>query len=201
MEQNRNSKPKLKTMKLEDVPKYEALVEAVRRAYSDVEKGKHRLKDLMLVSVLVFTGCRLGEALRLRLEDLDLKERVVRIKQEKKRGEFARIVPVPSKLFWEVAERYARRLPHRTTPLFDISERQARNMVYKFSLRYLRMKFRPHAIRHSYALFILKNTKDLEAVRRLLGHADYKWLKTYLDYTQEDLADELEKAFSNLEKV
>jgi len=139
--------------------------------------------------------------LRLRLEDLDFKERVVRIKQEKKRGEFVRVVPVPSKLFWEVAERYARRLLHRTTPLFDISERQARNMVYKFGLWYLRLKFRPHAIRHSYALFILKNTKDLEAVRRLLGHADYKWLKTYLDYTQEDLADELEKAFSDLEKV
>jgi len=60
MERNRNSKPKAKALKLVDVPKYEALIEAVRRAYADVERGRHRLKDLMLVSVLVFTGCRLG---------------------------------------------------------------------------------------------------------------------------------------------
>jgi len=79
------------------------------------------------------------------------------------------------------------------------SERQARNIVYKFTKRYLGKKVRPHALRYSYAVFVLKNTKDLEAVRRLLGHQDYKWLKVYLDYTQEDLSQELEKAFRELE--
>jgi len=185
-------------MKLEDVPKYEALVEAVRRAYNDVDKGKYRLRDLSLVAVLTFTGCRLGEALKLKLSDLDFKEKTVKIRQEKKREEFARIVPVPSKLFWDIMERYARRFPSKESRLFEITDRQGRNIVYKFSLRYLRMKFRPHALRHSYALFILKNTKDLEVVRRLLGHSDYKWLRVYLNYTQEDLRDELEKAFADL---
>jgi len=67
--------------------------------------------------------------------------------------------------------------------------------VYKFSIRYLKKKIRPHAIRHSYALAVLKKTKDLEVVRRLLGHADYKHLKHYLNYTQEDLEKELMKVF------
>jgi len=39
--------------------------------------------------------------------------------------------------------------------------------VYKFSLRYLRDKLRPHAIRHGYAISMLEETKDLETVRRL----------------------------------
>jgi len=198
MEGNRNSKPK-KSMKLEDVPKYEALIDAVKRAYSDVEKARYRLRDLALVATLTFTGCRLGEALRLKLGDLDFKEKTVRIRQEKKRGEFTRVVPVPSRLFWDIMERYAKRIPHKESRLFEISDRQARNIVHKFSLRYLRMRFRPHAIRHSYALFVLKNTKNLEVVRRLLGHSDYKWLMVYLNYTQEDLADELSRAFEALE--
>jgi len=46
---------------------------------------------------------------------------------------------------------------------------------------------------------VLKQTKDLKAVGRLLGHSDYKWLKVYLDYTQEDLAQELERAFREVE--
>jgi len=195
-------------LKLIDVPPYEALLEAVKRAYEDVNRAKYKLKDLALVSILVFTGCRLGEALRLRREDFDLKRRTVRIRQLKKRGEFYRIVPVPSRLFWEIIERYLRR--EFTDYLFPpgelskdktreyMTDRQARNVVYKWSKRYLRRKIRPHAIRHSYAIAVLKATKNLEAVRRLLGHEDYKTLKSYLDFTQEDLEQELEKVFERL---
>ena len=46
---------------------------------------------------------------------------------------------------------------------------------------------------------MLKRIKDLEAVRRLWEHSTYKWLKVYLDYTQEDLAQELERAFREIE--
>lgn len=182
-----------------DVPRFEALLDGVRRAKLDVERGRYRLRDLALVDVLVFTGCRLGEALKLKVEDIDTRHRTVRIHQEKKSGEFHRIVPVPAQIFWDTMERYIRLFASRDMRLFDISERQARNIVYKFTLKYLKRKYRPHAIRHSYAIFILKKTKDLEAVRRLLGHSDYKWLKCYLDYTQEDLEEELRKAFMVIE--
>jgi len=57
---------------------------------------------------------------------------------------------------------------------------------------------RPHALRHAYATFILKHTRDLETVRRLLGHAGYDVIKAYLDYTQEDLEERLFEAFSRL---
>jgi len=187
-------------LKLEDVPRFEALYSAIQRAYKDVEEARYRLRDLALVSVLVFTGCRLGEALKLKLGDLDFKEKTVKIMQEKKGAQHPRIVPIPSSLFWEVMERYSRRIASKEDPLFPISDRQARNIVYKFAKRYLRKKLRPHALRHAYAVFVLKRTKDLEAVRRLLGHSSYKWLKVYLDYTQEDLAQELERAFREVEE-
>jgi len=188
------------SLKLEDVPRFEALYSAIQRARKDMEEARYRLRDLALVTTLVFTGCRLGEALRLRLNDLDFKEKTVRIVQEKKRAQYPRIIPIPSSLFWEVMERYSRRIASKEDLLFPISDRQARNIVYKFTKRYLRKKLRPHALRHAYAVFVLKKTKDLEAVRRLLGHSDYKWLKVYLDYTQEDLAQELERAFREAEE-
>ena len=171
----------------------------IRRAYRDVDNAKYRLRDLTLVTVLAFTGCRLGEALKLRVCDLDHKSKTVRIVREKKGFQQPRIIPIPSPLFWEIIERHLHKIPGREDPLFPISERQARNIIYKFTKRYLGKRTRPHALRHSYAVFILKQTKDLEAVRRLLGHSDYKWLKIYLDYTQEDLTQELEKAFREIE--
>jgi len=184
-------------LKLNDVPEYTALLDAVRKAYRDVESGRYRLRDLALVATLTFTGCRLGEALALTKEDITVGKDgtvVVRIKQLKKGREFYRLVPVPSSLFRDIIRRYLSRV--EGTKLFEITDRQARNVVYKFSTRYLRKKIRPHAIRHSYATHIIKTTRDLEAVRRLLGHADYKHVKEYLNYTQEDLRELLEKAFS-----
>ena len=186
---------KSKGLKLSDVPEYTTLLEAIRKAYRDVENGKYRLKDLTLVAALVFTGCRLGEALNITKDDITIEKDgvVVKIKQLKKGREFYRIVPVPSSLFRDIIKRYLTRIEGK---LFEITDRQARNIVYKFSLRYLRKKIRPHAIRHSYATHIIKTTRDLEVVRRLLGHADYKHIKEYLNYTQEDLKELLEKAFS-----
>jgi site-specific recombinase XerD len=59
----------------------------------------------------------------------------------------------------------------------------------------LKKRIRPHAIRHSYAVAVLKATRNLETVRRLLGHRDYMTIKTYLDLTQEDIEQELSKLF------
>jgi len=99
-------------------------------------------------------------------------------------------------LFEQVIHRYISRIPGER--LFEITSRQARNIVYAFSVKYLRRRIRPHALRHAYATFILKHTRDLETVRRLLGHAGYDVIKAYLDYTQEDLEERLFEAFSRL---
>ncbi|MGC9176802.1 MAG: tyrosine-type recombinase/integrase, partial [Thermoplasmata archaeon] len=62
--------------------------------------------------------------------------------------------------------------------------------------RLLKKRYRPHAIRHSYATYIMKKTKDLEVVRRLLGHSDYAIIRAYMNYSQEDLESELRGALS-----
>ena len=167
------------SLRLFDAPPYQALLDAVSRGWRGVQRGRYMLRDLALVSILVFTGCRLGEAMRVSKSDLDFKGRAVRINQLKKRESFTRVVPVPSNLFWEIVRSYVERIA--SEKLFKITPRHGRNIVYGFSERYLGKRIRPHAIRHSYAIAVLKTTKNLEAVRRLLGHRDYSTIKTYLD--------------------
>jgi len=185
------------SLKLGDVPPYPALLEAARRAWSDVLRGKFSARDLALVATLIFTGCRIGEAVQLRRQDVDVRRRAVVIRQLKKRGEFQRVVPVPSNLYWEILTYYLERTAEDR--VFNLTVRQARNVVYSFTEKYLRKRIRPHAIRHSYAVAVLKVTKNLEAVRRLLGHSDYSTIKVYLDLTQEDLVQELSKLFKIIE--
>lgn len=187
-------------LRLVDIPRYESLLEAIKKAWRDVKKNRYRVRDLSLASILIFTGCRLGEALNLMVEDMDYENKTVKIHQEKKGEEFERIVPIPSQLFWTIVERYLKKFPDEKRSLYSISNRQARNIIYRFGEKYLSRRYRPHSFRHSYAVFIARTTRDLEIVRRLLGHANYNWVKQYLDYTQEDLEKDLERIYSELER-
>jgi len=72
---------------------------AVKRAYNDVSRGRYSHRDLALATTVVFTGYRIGEAVQLRRQDVGSKRRVVVIRQLKRRGEFQRVVPVPSNLY------------------------------------------------------------------------------------------------------
>jgi len=132
----------------------------------------------------------------LKKREVDPKRRVVVIKQLKKREEFQRVVPVPSNLYWEIMTYYLERTVEDR--VFNVSVRQARNIVYSFTEKYLKKRIMPHPIRHSYAVAVLKATKNLEAVRRLLGHRDYMTIKVYLDLTQEDLEQELDRLFKGI---
>jgi integrase len=148
------------------------------------------------VVTLVFAGCRIGKAVQLRRQDIDSKRRVIVVRQLKKRGKFQRVIPVPSSLYWEIMKYYLDRVVEDKP--FNITIRQAGNMVYSFTERYLRKRIRPHAIRHSYTVAVLKATKNLEAVRRLLGCHDYTIIKVYLDLAQEDLEQELDRLFKGI---
>jgi len=104
---------------------------------------------------------------------------------------------VPEKLLLLIRN-YIRSLGlKKTDKLFNISDRMAREVIYKLSIRYLGRRIRPHALRHAYAMRILSKTRNLEYVRRLLGHSDYSTLKAYLDYTVEDIKHEILEALSS----
>ncbi len=182
----------MKRLKLEDVPDYEELVYGLMK-----NKSKIKVRDLALVSLLAFTGARIGEILKLNWTDLDFKTRTITIRQEKKRDEFKRIVPVPNDFLWDLLSKLKEKKSGQK--VFNFTERNARYIVYKVTKKVLKRRYRPHAIRHAYATYIMKKTKDLEIVRRLLGHKDYSIIKEYMNYTQEDLEDELRDVFREIE--
>lgn len=195
-------KEKIRGLKLNDIPAFETLVGAIGRALKDVDKGRYKIRDLAIISTLVFCGCRIGEVSRLRWDDINFRRKTIRVKQLKKRAEHHRIIPIPSILYWKIIERYHRwflKNNPQESEVFPLTDRQLRNIVYSFTKRYLKRRYRPHSIRHSYAVFMMKKIRDLEAIRRLLGHSTYKWLKEYLNYTQEDLEEILEEAFKHVE--
>ena len=150
---------------------------------------------------LYHQGVRIGEALMLEWEDLmlDADPPQAQVVQLKKRG---------GKKKGDRAER-KKDLPKRIIPLHrevvkvfreGMREGFANGFVWVKSARAYQKWFRenwdihPHLLRHACAVRMLKKTGgNLEVVRRILGHADYKVLRTYLDLSLTDLWEVLNR--------
>ncbi len=48
-----------------------------------------------------------------------------------------------------------------------------------------------HALRHSYALELYRQERDLRAVQKQLGHASVQTTQVYADVTQEDIQGQI----------
>lgn len=156
------------------------------------------VRDRAILELLYASGLRVSELTGLDLEDLHLRERLVRVKGK---GKKERIVP-----FGRQAEMWLReylalraRLALKTTPspaLFlnyrgqRLTARSVQRLV-QARLKQIAVfrRVSPHSLRHSFASHLLSRGADLRAIQELLGHRS---LATTQKYTHLDLSRLLE---------
>ena len=156
------------------------------------------LRDRALLEIIYGTGLRISEAVELKLAELDLDRRAVRVTG--KRGK-TRWVPMPSQTADWMARYLREARPHllrQPSGLVFLSARglPLRRTTVAFKLKeYARRAglpepASPHTLRHTYAVHLLQGGADLRAVQELLGHES---VATTQVYTQLDLAEVREK--------
>jgi integrase/recombinase XerC len=147
------------------------------------------------VELLYAAGLRIGELVALDIGDLQLGQRVVRVRGK---GRKERLVPFgrPAAQAIEAylpdRARWRRGVADEDNPLFvnqrggRISARSIRRQLdaavrHTADLNHLH----PHALRHAFATHLLEAGMDLRAIQELLGHSS---LATTQIYTTVDLA-------------
>ena len=151
---------------------------------SDNPFRKTSFRDSLLIEVAMKTGIRAQELLNLRKEDLLLKNKTLFIRALK--HGVNREMPLDFQLF----QRLKRQVSEATGKLlFDLSYSQL-NRVWA--------QYRPnqnktfHCLRHTFAIWLFKKTKNLRIVQTALGHKDYQNTLIYLDFVNN--TSELKKA-------
>ncbi len=134
----------------------------VERLLAVAAKGEAR--DELLVRLLLGTGLRLGEALALKVGDIDLRRGEIRVRRTK--GDRPRVAYVPA----ELRERLAAWIEGRDGRLFAVSARHAQRRIGEMA-REAGVCASAHALRHTTATRIYARTGDLGVVQRVLGHA------------------------------
>jgi integrase/recombinase XerC len=150
----------------------------------------HRL----VMELLYGTGMRLAELLGLRLPDVDLYARTVRVLGKRNKE---RIIPLSDRLVEAIKEVLAARpgglSGERVELLVDErGQPLARRSVQRLVTHYLgavttQKKRSPHVLRHTFATHMLEHGADLNAVKELLGHAGLAATQVYTHNTVEKL--------------
>jgi len=173
--------------------------------------GCEHLRDRFLFALLLDTGIRIGEALGLRHEDLDIAQpRVAVIARDndnraRAKGGRSRFIPASGQLVRLYADYLGQEYGALDSDYVFVNlwgSPHGRPMAYPAVydlVRRLRRRtgvaFSPHWFRHTYATWLLRRGAGMESVKALLGHASITTtIDTYGHLTVEDARATLEAA-------
>ena len=170
-------------------------------------------RDRALLELLYAAGLRVSELTGLNLEDMETKERVLRIRGK---GNRERIVPYGSKAqeamekYWPLRELLlqqttgsggARRTVPRTNAVFlnyagrRLTQRSVGRIVKKYvRLVNINWDLHPHSLRHAFATHLLADGADLRAIQELLGHQSLSTTQKYTHASIRQLMETYDKA-------
>jgi site-specific recombinase XerD len=143
-----------------------------------------RLRDAAIMELFYASGMRRAELAGVRLADVDLTERTIRVTGK---GNKERLVVINRAAAAAIAAYLRVRPPTADTALF--LGRGGKGLTPKHVWRIFRTIYRvsgiqkhasPHTLRHSFATHLVENGVDLETVRELLGHENLATTGIYL---------------------
>ncbi len=168
---------------------------SVDDAFSLVEKpegiGFAPVRDRAILELLYSSGLRVGELAGLNVEDINVREALVKARGK---GKKERIVPIGSKAMDAIKTYLVERilLKSKEKAVFlnrlgtRLTDRGVRRIVVKYAKAIaINGRIGPHTLRHSFASHLLQGGADLRVIQELLGHVS---LSTTQKYTHLDVA-------------
>jgi integrase/recombinase XerD len=148
-------------------------------------------RDKALILVLLDTGSRAGELLRLNVDDIDLVSGAVLIREGK--GHKPRMVYVGKKTRHAIRAYLKQRQCDHTALWITIdSERLTywglRQMIRRRAAKAGIPEPSLHSFRRAFAINMLRAGVDVFSLQKLMGHSDLQVLRRYLAQTTEDIA-------------
>ncbi|MGC9045032.1 MAG: tyrosine recombinase XerC [Thermodesulfovibrio sp.] len=196
--------PSVKTKRA--LPKFLTVDDAFKLVEAPQEDKFISQRDRAILELFYGSGIRVSELCGLNIEDIDLKEGLIKVRGK---GKKERIVPVGQKakealkkyLAMRQILRIKKKLSAEEAPLFinnrgkRISDRQVRRIVEKYAkIIGVLEKIGPHTLRHTFASHLLMEGADLRVIQELLGHASLSTTQIYTHVNLKHLMDVYDKA-------
>ncbi len=163
-------------------------------------------RDRALILLLLRTGIRIGEALGLTLNDLDIRERKIHLFEGEKNS-MGRVVYLSDDALFAIKLWLRRRDPNKEFVFYGhgnkpICYSTGRSRFVKYLQRAgLEQKgYTVHCLRHTFASELLNAGMRLECLQQLLGHQDIEVTRRYARLTDRTREEEYFRAMAIIEK-
>jgi integrase/recombinase XerC len=187
------------------LPSYVMAHDIPRIMRVDISQDEYtRSRDEMIIFMLYMTGMRRSELLNLRLTDINLSRRDIRVLGK---GKKERIIPISNdaitkiKAFIEVRNQQFESIEVEGNYYFLSSRGKKINPRILYSIVHRQLQFAdsaekksPHVLRHSFATHLLNEGADINAIKEILGHANLAATQVYTHNSIERLKDIYAKA-------
>ena len=158
----------------------------IERMIKSVKNQKHKL----LIELMYSSGLRVSECVSIKIEDLNLEEKMGLIKSGK--GKKDRNIILSKKLISDLRDYLSSRndanpyiFPVRDT---HISIRQAQKIVHDAAKKAgIQKRVFCHALRSSFATHLLENGTDIRIIQELLGHSNIQTTERYTRVSRAQL--------------
>jgi site-specific recombinase XerD len=160
--------------------------------------SKNSKRDNLILRCLFYLGLRNSELQKLRIGDIDLINRNVKVVSGK--GEKDRYIVIPNQKLIEDLKSWIG--DRREGPLFYISDRHIRRIVKHYAIKAnIRrpQEVHPHTLRHSYATYMQNKGLPLNAIQKMLGHENIETTTIYAHLGIEKIRKMVENVFSDFE--
>ncbi len=158
--------------------------------FDDWEKLKektYRTDERLIIYLLYWGGLRLEELSNLKVDDFDLKRRMIQFKR--KGGDLHELLLQKRDYIFEQLEFYLENIHQCGEYIFQgrlsarpLTTRAMANKILKILKRAeVSTEITPHSFRKACATNLYRRTKDLILVRDYLNHSDAKVTQTYID--------------------
>ena len=158
---------------------------------TDFQKKK-RLRSLCLIEILYSTGMRVSELVNLKVRDIDILKRTVRITAK---GDKERKVYFTTSTK-KVIEGWMSFLPNGSSYLFPshsgvghLTRDSVNKILFIFAknLGFDKKKLSPHKLRHAFATHLLNRGADIRVIQELLGHSNIATTEIYTHILDSEL--------------
>lgn len=153
----------------------------IMQVFENFNDSKISDRDKLIIEIFYSTGLRREELINIKIQDIFLKEGLIKILGKRSKERLIPIIPSLSKNLKNfISNNNNSKYLFETKKLKKISVSTVYRLINKyFRLVSSKVKVSPHVLRHTFATHMLNNGADINTIKEILGHSSLSSTQIY----------------------